>query len=181
MLDVLYKYLVLTDHAGIPGIGSFNIKRSSAQFKGSSFYPPVTEVTFQPGTALTDKNFYHFVAEEKGISEVDAVRKFQDFAYQLRKDIQSHAVIHLGGIGVLKKNSVGELNFETEFPGNYFPTITPEAIVPGAAAVVSEEPETTGLEEETIVKKDRWWIWATVLALLALAAIGFFYMQENNF
>jgi nucleoid DNA-binding protein len=183
MLNVLCKYLVLNDNVGIPGIGNFTVKRTASQSNGFTFYPPMHEIAFQPGSALTDKNFYHFLALEKNISEVDAVRKFQDFAYQLRKDIQSYPFVELSGLGVLKRNNTGELYFESAVVSNkYFPVLSPEEIASPVEEPVSDQVEQEIYsEEEAPVKKDRWWIWATVLALLALAAIGYFYMQEESF
>jgi hypothetical protein len=182
MLNVLYKYLVLRDQAGLPGIGTFVVNRTPAYFKGSALQPPVTAISFKPGSALTDKNFYHFAAEEEGISEVDAVRKFQDFAYELKKSIQSASFVELTGIGVLKRNGTGEIAFEPGPGPGFLPVLIPGELQSDKQEVVAAEiKEGTVIEEEVQLKKDRWWVWATVLALLALAAIGFFYMQETGF
>jgi hypothetical protein len=180
MLNALYKYLILNDNVSIPGVGSFHIKRSAAAFDQASgiFHPPACEIKFEQGTALTDTKFYHFLSGEKGITEVDAVRKFQDFAYQLRKDIQTHPFVELSNMGVLKRNGLGDVVFESSVSTKkYFPSIAPEEIGNEQEETVIAEQETTG--EEAVVAKDRWWIWATVLALLALAAIGYYYMQDG--
>ena len=83
MLHSLYKYLVLNDHAGIPGIGTFSIERGAAAMHGDMIDPPVQRIHFSHGTALTEKKFYQYLSSETGLSEVDAVRRFQDFAYQV--------------------------------------------------------------------------------------------------
>jgi hypothetical protein len=183
MLNVLYKYLVLTNHVGIPGIGNFSIERSDSQFRGASIHPPVREVLFQPGSALTDKNFYHFLAQEKNISEVDAVRKFQDFAYDLKKCIQLNPFVEITGLGFLKRNNTGEIYFESTLnPDRYLPVLTPgERSVPVPEQTVLENGDESTFAEDTIVKRDRWWIWAAVLAFLALAAIFYYYSQETGF
>jgi hypothetical protein len=185
MLNVLYKYLILNGNVGIPGVGSFTTKKITSQSTGSSFAAPKDIISFESGTALTDKNFYHFLALEKGISDVDAVRKFQDFAYQLRKDLQSNLTIEFSGIGVLKKNNHGEVVLDsTVSTDKYFPVITPVKVSPNTAiekqTVIQDDKSVIESEDEEIVKQDRWWMWATVLALLAIAAIAFFYWQGNN-
>jgi hypothetical protein len=182
MLDVLYKYLVLSDQAGLPGIGTFVVNRTPAYFKGSTLQPPGAAISFKPGSALTDKNFYHFAAGEKGISEVDAVRKFQDFAYELKKSIQSASFVELTGIGILKRNATGEIAFEPGPASDFLAVLAPGAVqLPKQEVVDAEHNETMISEEEMPLEKDRWWIWATVLALLALAAIGYFYILEKEF
>jgi len=182
MLDSLYKFLVLNNNVGIPGVGVFSIVKAPAKFDGTSFRSPVAQMQFEKGAALTDKNLYKFLAAEQFITEVDAVRKFQDFAYQLRKDLQSFSFVELSGIGFLRKNHLGELAFEPSSPAtNYLPTLIPVEVQQSETHSIQPETEVVVSEEypiENTSAKDRWWIWATVLALLALAAIGYFYMTE---
>lgn len=182
MLRELYKYLVLNDHVGIPGVGSFTVEKKPATFDGTSFNPPLQQLKFEPGTALTDKSFYYFLAHEKNISEVDAVRGFQDFAYRLRNNIQQHSFVELTGLGTFRKDHSGTITFEPNLSNDYFTPVTPKEVT---IAKHDDAPETPGetvteeyLEDE-VVERDRWWIWATVLAILALAAIGYFYMQNQ--
>lgn len=185
MLNSLYKFLVLNDHVSIPGVGTFSVQRTPAFFD-RGFQPPKENIHFTAGTALAEKKFYDYLAADHGYSEVDAVRKFQDFAYNLKKQIQSHDFVELSGLGMLKKNQVGEIVFDAAESNNYFPVIKPSEIerqqtIPAAEASVAQEPHSIAeeaIDEEEVIAKDRWWIWATVLAMLALAAIGYFYMTE---
>jgi nucleoid DNA-binding protein len=179
MLNVLYKYLLLNDHVGIPGIGNFTVARTAADFQGSTILPPRQQISFQPGSALTDKNFYHFLAGEKNISEVDAVRRFQDFAYELKKDIQANPFVEFAGLGSLRRNNTGELYFEPAIVADkYFPVLTPEQRTSHDSETYNVPEE---MEREEVARKDRWWIWAIVLGLLAVAAIVYFYFQEPGF
>jgi hypothetical protein len=184
MLNSFYKYLILHDHAGIPGIGNFSVERSPASINGNDIHPPLQSIVFAQGSALTDKQFYRFLSDETGLSEVDSVRKFQDFAYQLRKDIQSHPHVTLKGLGILKRNVTGGIVFEPAVPANqYFSRIgLPPVINKGKIIHQDEETTVNGVEahaEEAIIKKDRWWIWALLLAVLAIAVIGYFIMQGD--
>ncbi len=181
MLDSLYKFLVLNDNVGIPGVGIFSVANTPAKFDGSSFTSPSQQIQFEKGAALTDKSLYQFLAAEQGITEVDAVRRFQDFAYQLRKDIQSNSFVELSSIGLLRKNNLGELDFEPSSAiTNYLPNLVPVEVEQTATHLIQSESEVVSEEylTENTSSEDRWWIWPTVLALLALAAIGYFYMTE---
>ncbi len=185
MLNELYHYLILNKIAAIPGVGNFAITSKPAHIDSGIIYPPQQQLLFQQGTALTDKKFYTFLAEQIKISEVDAVRKFQDFAYQLRKDIQSNSQVELSGLGIFKKEATGELAFESTLSlHQFFPTIKlnelAESVLPTPHS--NQEIEEHGIEvypEDEVVKKDRWWIWALILTIIALAAIGIYYMQEG--
>ena len=185
MLNSLYKFLLLNNNVSIPGIGSFFIERTAAVVNAGSVIPPKHQVQFQPGTALADRNFYSFLALETGSNEVEAIRKFQDFAYQLRKDIQSHPHVQLSGLGILQKNAVGEIEFQPSISADHYfpviPLIQPEKV----EEKVVDEPmdEHHGIEvypeDEQPIKKDRWWIWAITLTVIALAAITYYYMQQG--
>jgi len=184
MLTALYKYLVLNNIVAIPGVGNFTVVDKPAHINASIIHPPQQLLSFQPGTALTDKKFYSFLAHEKGVSEVDAVRKFQDFAYQLRKDIQANNHVELTGLGTFTKNATGDLAFQSSLSaGTFFPSI-PLKPIPEPVIITSTEKEIEehGIEvypEEEALPKDRWWLWAVVLAILAFAAIGFYFWQEG--
>jgi hypothetical protein len=184
MLNSLYKYFILHDHVGVPGIGNFTIERSSAEIIGNTIEPAKPVILFSPGSALTDKQFYQFLSLETGLSEVDSVRKFQDFAYQLRKDIQSNPFVTLKGFGTLKRNATGNISFEPAVTiDKYFSSLTALPL-----EKKEEEPsqeyitEENGIEvytEDEVITKDRWWIWALILAVLALGVVGYFYMQGD--
>jgi nucleoid DNA-binding protein len=179
MLNFLYKYLSLNKHVSVPGVGNFVVQDSPAKFNANtkSFSPPTTTINFQQSTALTDKSFYHFLAGEMGITDVEAVRKFQDFSYQLRKDIQNNSFVELTGIGTLKRNSMSEVVFEPSLStAAYFPSITADEVV---TAKADNDSEVYYEEEQEVVAKDNWWIWALVLGFVAIAAIVYFYLQAN--
>lgn len=183
MLDLLYRYLILHDHVGVPGVGSFNIVSTPANISGNTIHPPKQHIRFFPGSALTDKQFYQFLSLEAGLSEVDAVRKFQDFAYQLRKDLQAWPQVALNGFGILKKTTSGEIAFEPVVSvDRYFSPLTATESETARATIHEQTVTDAGngievYEEDEVVRKDRWWIWALLLTVLALAAIGYFYMQ----
>ena len=169
MLTALYKYLVLNEIVAIPGVGNFTVKRIPATVIASVIHPPQQVLSFQAGTALTDKKFYSFLAEENGFSEVDALRKFQDFAYQLRKDIQTNNHVELTGLGTFTKNATGELEFQSALSlDTFFPSIPLKEIdKPITPISTAEEIVEHGIEvypEDDVVPKDRSWIWALVLS-----------------
>jgi len=185
MLNVLYRYLILNDHVSIPGVGNFTVHHQPALLSGNTIQPPATTVSFEGGTAITDKQFYTFLAKEKGLSEVDAVRRYQDFAYQLKKDITANTSVELNGLGVLTKDPHGNILFEAvPSAQQYFSAITLNVSAEVAPAIVTATSESVTTEEETEtenIRKDRWGIWAGILAAVAIAAIAWYYLTESNY
>lgn len=184
MLQHFYRYLLLNRQASVPGVGSFSIETFPASFEVNSINPPQHLISFKAGSALTDKQFYQFLASETGMSEVDAVRKFQDFAYQLRKDLQSNPQLHVTGLGILKRSATGEIAFEPQNSIQQFfsPVRLTEVQKQDDITVEDDAGSSHGIEvEEEVepIKKDYWWIWALLLAVTALAVIGYFYMQGD--
>lgn len=179
MLVPVYKYLILHDHVSIPGIGSFTVQHSPSGISDNTILPPKQHIAFEAGSALTDKQFYQFLAAETGMNEVESVRKFQDFAYQLRKDIQSNPHIGLNGFGTFRKTPTGEITFEPVVTlDHYFTPVAPSSIEKNE--LIQEEEavvESNETVEEVIIKRDYWWIWAIIFTILALAAIGYFYIK----
>lgn len=187
MLKPISKYLALYHHLNIPGVGSFNLATAPAALRDKELLPPGQSLLFTPGTALTDKRFYEFLSAETGLSEVDAVRRFQDYAYELRKRIQAEASVRFGNWGTLSRPGGGEIVFEQEASADlYFPAIDLSAPVPAQTttpeqAMAAEAPVTVAAEEEVAEapRRDPWWLWTLLLALAALAAIVYYYMSEQ--
>ena len=181
MLDPLYQYLFLRKKVSIPGVGSLAVKNAAARFDETSgtLVPSVPYIVFEQGTALTDKNFYYFVSHHAGLSEVDAVRKYQDFSYQLKKDIQNNEQVELPGLGIFKKDPSGRIGFGPLIDASlYFQPLTPLAL--GKKPEIERE-EAHGIEvydESGTVPKDRWWVWALVLTIIAIGAIVYYYYQQ---
>ena len=178
------KYLALNESVSIPGVGSLSLRHVPAKEIKTDIHPPVTHIDFEKGTALTDKNFYYFLSAQTGLSEVEAVRKFQDFSYQLRKDIYANDYIVLTGLGKFRKDPVADLVFEPSFQsGDYFSPIVPlpkqnhSEVEQDTIADVVEHEQT---ELETEEKEEISWLWPMVLGLAALAAIGYYYFVYSK-
>lgn len=188
MLKPISKYLALYHHLNIPGVGSFHLATAPAALRGNELLPPGQSLVFAPGTAVTDKRFYEYLATETGLSEVDAVRRFQDYAYELRKRIQAGSSVQFGQWGILGRSAGGEIMFEPQPPTEiYYPSIdlsipVQEQSSPAREAV-AEYAEPTAEGETEIAeapRSDPWWLWTLLLALAAMAAIVYYYMSEQG-
>jgi nucleoid DNA-binding protein len=190
MVHLLYKYLIIHKQVAIPGVGVFYIDRKPAQHDVANkvFQSPVLNIDFRAGMAITDKEFFQFVSRENGIDEVEAVKSLHEFAHLLKQQVSTHKRVELPGMGVLIKNATGQVTFEpTNVLTTYFPPVIEERLFKETKGdslsddVNAEQKE--ALYEQTIPsseRKDPWWIFAIVLAIIAIAAISYYYYINGS-
>jgi hypothetical protein len=189
MYPIIYKYFILHKKLSIPGIGLFSINYQPAKFNdaGNILYPPEQVIAFSKETALADKHFFAYLAKELHTEQVDAIKNFHDFAYQLHDNISKTEGAVLHGIGTLKKQPSGDYIFEAENnTKDYFTSLTlHENTTSTSNNVITHQhtndkdnfndvtfltPEELADEEEA-TKKDYWWILAIALGIIGIAAI----------
>lgn len=185
MYPYLHKYLLLNKHVGVPGIGEFTLKTSAASLEGNILHQPKEHILFEATTALADKNFYAYVAHEMDCTEVDAIKNFHEFTYQLKDSINKAHSIVLPGIGTLTKQPNSALTFEAFIlPQEYNATVTYLNLqVPLTQNITVNTTQQINLEENIkktnleadntteAVKKDYWWIYAAIIALTSFLFI----------
>ena len=86
MYTELYKYLILHKQLNIPGIGRFEIEKKPADidFATRVVNAPKYNIAFRQVEVMPSRKFFNWLEAELGISEMDAVKKFNDFTYDLR-------------------------------------------------------------------------------------------------
>jgi len=192
MYSAIKKFLVLHHHLSLPGIGNFSVEKNAARIDIANrvIDPPFEQIKFSSEKLRPEKLFYNFLAYELNVDEVQAVRRFTDFASQLQSNIQQNKHVVLKGIGELKQSS-GEIVFEPDIIPEYLPVLTAERIIRknathlikvGEEERTSHEMQTVLQEKEQIILEDRWWIPALVFALLGVAGIAYYYLvlHPNN-
>ena len=205
MYPLVYKYLVVNKMVSVPGIGLFSIvtKPSVLDQVNNVLQPSASFIKFSNETALADKNFFKFVAKEMGINEVEAIKGFHDFAYQLKSNIAHSDGVLLPGIGKLKKAINDQFAFEQEdkkmplFQALTVPDLQnvsidntneydtkPEQIIaaelkPTGPSVNLLAEELIYINEEELPKPDRWPIYAAILGTIGIIAIVYYYMQNQ--
>lgn len=184
MQQYLYKYLVLYRRLSIPELGNFIIEPSSATIDGSGklVLPPLPVIQFRQETALADKNFYHFLADEMGVDEVEAIKQFRDFSHTLKTAASGDDGTSLQGIGRLKATKTGTLSFSPAVDvQDLLPTIAlPDGIAFHQPEKITETKEATravaSAEENGMNQGDSyWWIYAAILLLAGISAILYYY------
>ena len=193
MFNLFYKYLLINRQVGIPGIGLFQLSQSFATIDAEEkiIHPPVPQIRFTQKTTGADKKFFQFVSSELHVQEWESIRRFHDFTYKLKNDLNSKQSVELAGMGVLVKNNAGEITFEPDtLLSRYYPEVSIEKLYqqdvlpPKVKEVPFIPPPDDWIKDEEVVEEavarpDRWWIAAGVLATIAIAAIIFYYINRN--
>lgn len=194
MTNLLYKYLIIHKQVALPGVGVFKIVRQPAKhdIANKVIEPPVLNIDFKSHTSTHNENFVKFVSKEKGIDKAAATEHFNDFAERLQEDMNAHKPVDLAGVGTLRKNANGEITFEpAHILANYFPPAIAEPVIREKASYdirVGETQRTSSQMHEALhdepeteqVRKDYWWIYAILLAVIGIAAIVYYYQQNGN-
>jgi len=174
MFDIIAASFFQKKSCILPGIGQLAFTNTTAvtDFFNSQILAPKQAIVFIPAANEGDPSFNEFSA----ISEL--------MKSQLEKDGQ----VIITGVGSFTKLSGGQLYFKAANPDPVFfqPVQAVRVLRPDAEHnVLVGDKETTStamnemlqVEEEHIVKKDRWWIWAIIGLALAAAVIAYYLYQ----
>jgi hypothetical protein len=185
----LYQYLVQHKELPVPGIGTFLLERRPAvvDFPNKIINPPSYSFALQPGSYVPGQRFFNWLGNSLGITDREAVFRFNDFAFDLKKQISDGAVIEWEGVGTLNKSLNGDVKFvpaeadiihERPVPAEKVIRQKAEHMVRvGEDEKTSEEmTEMLGRKEE---KKSYWWTFALALAILSFIFIGWHFSKHG--
>jgi hypothetical protein len=186
MYRLAEKYFAQHQHLTLPAIGNFMVETMPAQIDLGDriITSPQRRIVFATDKMPPEKKFYDFLTYELNIDEVQATRRFTGFTSQLQDDLSKKNNIHFKGIGTLTKQTSNLILFEPEQTPRYFPVLTAERIIRKNithAVKVGEHEKTSdemqaALSQPPTIKKESWWIAATILAAIGAIAIVFYYL-----
>ncbi len=137
MYDVLYQYLIQHKQVSLPGIGTFLLSRKAAQadFANKLFLPPSYFFVLDKDNDTPKKKLFIWLSAVLNISEWDAIKKVNDFSFELKKQVNTGNDINWKGIGVFRKGLAGDIKFEPE-------QLVFEQPVPGEKVIREKEEHT---------------------------------------
>ena len=190
MYELFYKYLIVNQKIGLPGVGNFYIQTipSKIDIVHRTVSAPAQAVHFSPDTPLNDRSFFDYLSREMRLNGIEAVTQFNEFSQSIHENAMQSVVV-LPGIGTLKLGEDGAFVFHPEIKSNpLLPNIHLDNSVAANANIVSVydsgetkiiTQEAIAPEEEKIVIKesdDYWWVYAIILALMGLGALLYYYI-----
>ena len=182
MHEYLYKYLALNQKLTIPGVGSFIAEMEPAKlnFVERSVHSPLPLIKFTTDNTNSANDFCRFLAKEINIDEADAAGKFDAFSDEIKNSLNKNKSVALPGIGILTLQFGDTYSFTSqENIQSFFPHLNAERVIrknTGHNLIVGEKEKTSAqMHEELLhdkeIRKDRWWIYAMVLAVIGVASI----------
>ena len=193
MNDILTSYLLQNKSISIPGLGSMYIERIPAQtdFVNKRILPPDYHFRFDKYFDAPDKDFFAYLAQQMNKADYEAIRWYNEWAYELRNQIRDGQLVEWQNVGVLKKDTTGEIVFESAGAIDTLQEPAPANRVIHSHAQhpmligdreVLREFNTEGEEyapTDTYVEKESWWLYALIIAAIALSVI-FFHFYKNG-
>jgi hypothetical protein len=190
MENLITTYLLQKSSVSIPGLGTIYVERSPARsdFINKQLLPPSYHFRFDKYFDAPGKDFFNYLAARKNIEDYEAIKLYNEWALTLRNNIGSEPST-IRGIGLLKRDLSGEVVFEPETPLDSTSIAVPAQRIVRTNAKhtmlvgdkeVSNVEMTDYLHEEVHKEKTSWWIYALIIAAVALTAILFHYFKGSN-
>lgn len=178
MYAILNKYLFLNKSIPVSGLGTICLENIPATVDASTrtVQPPSFRYRFDKFYDSPDKNLFAFLSAQQNISDYEALRQYNDFAYALRDRLNYFREAQWEGLGTLKKDDMGDILFESLVSSPFFLQPVPaEKVVRSNAKHMmlvgdrqrSNREMSDWLAEEPIHGNRLWWLVALLGGIAA--------------
>jgi hypothetical protein len=190
MEQLVRTYLLQKSSVSIPGLGTIYVERSPARsdFINRLILPPSYHFRFDKYFDAPGKDFFTFLASRKKIEDYEAIKMYNEWAHKLRNNIGSEQSATIAGVGSLKRDLSGDVVFEAEAtPAVYYTPVSAQRIVRSNTrhTMLVGDKEVSNVEmsdylHEVHKEKTSWWVYALIIAAIALTAILFHYFRSGS-
>ena len=209
MYELLYKFLVKYKTIDLPGVGTFTLRVQPAQsrFVDQTFLPPTYNFAFEQDRIVThmdaheqdtvtqkritpSRRVFSWIAVNYGLTEREAVIRFNDFLFELKKELDAGKKIVWSGIGTLGKDAGGEIKFNSD--KNELPwlqqTFAKKVIRENAehTMLVGETEKTSAQMSEILLnprsvkdKRAYWWVWPLAVIIAIFIFLGWYFSEHG--
>jgi len=191
MYNELNSYLFQHKSISLPGLGTIFLEMQPSRLDSSGKYinPPTYRFRFDKYFDAPDKDFFSHLAAEKNIPDYEAIKWYNEFSYDLRNKIRQDGNAAWEGVGILKKDSEGNIVFEStaSTPDFLVAAPLPEDIVSPMEETLANplDPVTEHPQEEVAypfeeaAKKNNWWLFAAIAAAIAVLVLLFHFSSNG--
>ena len=190
MYAILNKYLFLNKSIPVSGLGTICLENTPAWVDASTrtVQPPSFRFRFDKFYDSPDKNLFSFLSVQQNISDYEALRQYNDFAYALRDRLNYFREAEWEGLGTLKKDDTGDIQFESLVSKPFFLQPVPaEKVVRSNAKHMmlvgdrerSNREMSDWFAEEPIHGNRLWWKLA-LLAGIAAARLNMIHFSSHG-
>jgi hypothetical protein len=182
MYAILNKYLFLKKSIPVPGLGTICMESQAASIDAStrSMLPPVYRFRFDKFFDSPDKDLFAYLSSQQNISDYEALRQYNDFAFSLRDRLNYFREAPWEGLGILKKDDMGEIHFESSISNpSFLKPVPAEKVVRANAKHMllvgdrerSNSEMSNWFAEEPVHGNRLWWLVALVGGIAACLII----------
>jgi hypothetical protein len=190
MYAILNKYLFLNKRIPVSGLGTICLENIPATVDASTrtVQPPSFRFRFDKFYDSPDKNLFAFLSAQQNISDYEALRQYNDFAYSLRDRLNYFREAEWEGLGILKKDDTGYIHFESLVSRPFFFQPVPaEKVVRSNAKHMllvgdrqrSNREMSDWFAEEPIHGNRLWWLVALLGGITASLIIMFHFSSHG--
>jgi len=195
MLEVLHQYLIQNKSLSLPGLGTLQLQHIPAisNFSDHLILPPMHKVIFDDMQDTPGKSLFPYVASKMGIEEWEAIKKINDFAYELKNRLKEKKSFEWHKIGILSYDDAGNIILDSQTISYNFMQPVPAVRVIRADAshlILRGDTEVSGSflpanipDEIALSGKNvfhKWWFWAAVFAIASFLLLAF-HFYNNGF
>lgn len=191
MNEALQKYFALHHYLLLPGIGSIKslFKEPSLDFINKEISPAQQQLFIYKNDEEVDKKLIRFLSGELEVEETVAEETLRSYTYNLQLQLLQNNEVNIDGIGTIRqKNNVQEM-IAKETSIQLFPTLTAERIIRkhnehlvrrGEQHIASSHIKNGGYQHAPVAK-DRWWIAAIIILVIAVGGALLFLLRDKLF
>jgi hypothetical protein len=190
MYAILNKYLFLNKSIPVSGLGTICLENIPATVDASTrtVRPPAFRFRFDKFYDSPDKSLFSFLSVHQNISDYEALRQYNDFAYSLRDRLNYFHEAEWEGLGTLKKDDTGDIHFESLISKPFFLQPVPaEKVVRSNARHMmlvgdrerSNREMTDWFAEEPVHGNRLWWLVALLGGIVAALLIMFHFSSQG--
>lgn len=191
MFRILNSYLFQHKSISVPGMGTIYLETLPATIDTSTqnMLPPLNYFRFDKYYDSPERQFFSYLASQQHVAEYEALRVYNEFAYNIRDKINQDETVDWEGVGVLRRDPEGNISFESSIKNPFFmqPVPARKVIRPDARHVLLVgDTERTSTEMNEWLRADHedarrrpWWLYALVVGILAIMALLFYFASHG--
>lgn len=192
MLQLLHQYLIQHRSVSLPGLGTIQLQHIPAiiNFTDHLIEPPSLKALLDDMQDTPGKGLFQYMSEKLGIEEWEAIKKLNDFSFDLKKDLKQGKELVWEDVGTLKFDPEGVLQLEAVPVSNHYMhpltaqriirTDANHTILRGDTEVSESFFNETHVEPEQRETSGKQLIWVLVLVAIGLTLL-FLSLYDTGF
>jgi nucleoid DNA-binding protein len=114
LLEYIKDQLLFNDAVTLPGLGSFEIRKSASRIQGKKIIPPTAQVIFNPDNSLDNGVLSKSIASAEDISQDEASQKVLEYIDEILFALNKGESYVFAGFGKLYRDAENVYRFEKD-------------------------------------------------------------------